>query len=134
MPWSWTVKAPEKGFDRVAVVVERNFGSHTSVQLIGEVEKGKTKTFPWLPVLRDFWTIFITEPTCKLGQFAGLLQQLGAETSVTSLEKATLSRDFVVCDGPGLNYALTLIGKRKGKPDVVDRTFMSLAGSKLPEA
>ncbi len=123
------VHVPQEGFDRVRLVMRRELGAFSSEQLLGEVEKGSTKTLLWLPILRDFGTVLICEADSKLGQFSGLLQQLGAEVTTTSLYKANLTQDFVICDGPGMSYHLCLVGEKEGRYDVLDQAPVSLAGS-----
>ncbi|HVP23273.1 MAG TPA: hypothetical protein VMS77_05115 [Conexivisphaerales archaeon] len=108
------VTNPEGEFEKVSLYVRRELGQFETDQLLGEVPPGQKKTCLWMPVLRDFGTVFIMGAGSKLGQFTGFLQQFGAEVASSSLERGSLKDDFVLCDGPGTGYTLRLVGARKG--------------------
>jgi len=122
------VTAPGSGFDKVSLFMRRRLGPFAVDELVGEVAKGTKKTFFWTPTLRDFGTLFIFDAGVKLGQFGGLLQQLGADVTTGSLNKASLKQDFVVGDGPGIDYTLRLVGERGKHEDLVDEAIVQFRG------
>jgi len=118
------VTAPAGGFDKASLFMRRRLGPFTVDELVGEVAKGTKRTLFWTPTLRDFGTLFIFDTGAKLGQFSGLLQQLGADVTTISFERASLKQDFVVCDGPGIDYTLRLVGERGKEADLVDEAIV----------
>jgi hypothetical protein len=118
------VSAPERGFDRASLFMRRRLGLFAVDELVGEVARGTKSTLFWTPTLRDFGTLFIFDTGAKLGQFGGLLQQLGADVMTGSLERASLKSDFIVCDGPGIDYTLRLVGERGKEGDLVDEAIV----------
>jgi hypothetical protein len=101
-----------EGFKKVWLSIKRCFQGASMEEKLGEMTNG-SNTFIWKPTMRSFDTLLVTYSDMLLDHFLGLLKHLGAETQQSvSAMGSYLSNNFILCDGPGINYTLTLKGKK----------------------
>jgi hypothetical protein len=102
-----------KGFHKVYLSIRRRLGEFSTDETIGEVGT-EMRTLTWKPVLRNFNVLLLTSPAISLYEFLDFLQSLGAETTKggISLSGAYMPNDFILSDGPAVDYTLRLTGER----------------------
>ncbi len=101
-----------EGFNKVWLSMKRSLESFSLDETVGEVKTGMD-TFTWKPVLRNFNLLLVTPSNTSLTPFLGFLQFLGADVkSNFSLSGSYLSDDFILCDGPAMDYTFNLVGEK----------------------
>ena len=70
-------------------------------------------TFTWKPSVSDFDIALVTSSSMYLNQFLGFLKYLGAETHTVVFSMGSyLPNNFLLSDGPAMNYTLSLVAKK----------------------
>ena len=96
-------------FKKASITIRRTIGQFTSDELIGEVQTGE-QTYTWDPIMRSFDLCLVTHATMTESHFVDLMRGLGASVSSGFLGGGTMQGDFVLCDGPSMEYSVTLTG------------------------
>lgn len=115
-----------EGFKKVWLSIKRSVQRASFEETIGDLTNG-LETFTWKPTMRTFDTILVTYSDMFMNHFAGLLQQLGAETNRNFLAfRSYLPRPFVLCDGEGIEYTMQLTGEKHILGHEKDETQITL--------
>ncbi len=102
-----------EGFSRVWLSLRRSLAGFSIDETIGENKTGMDQ-FTWKPALRSLNLLLVTPSNASLTSFLGFLQFLGADakTSSFSFLRKCLLNDFILCDGPAMDYTLSLVGEK----------------------
>ncbi len=100
-----------EGFKHVQLVMERTVGIISMQETIGSLNQ-EIGTFVWKPSLRAFNTMLLTFSNMGLPECLDFLKALGAQTNQRSFSGSVLENDFLLSDGPTINYTLQLIGEK----------------------
>ncbi len=115
-----------EGFKKVWLSIKRSIQRASFEETIGDLTNG-LETFTWKPTIRSFDTILVTYSDMFMNHFAGLLQQLGAETNRNFLAfRSYLPKPFVLCDGEGIDYKVLLTGEKHILGHEKDETQITL--------
>jgi hypothetical protein len=113
-----------EGFTKVLVNLKRHT-SHSSVEeTLGEVSDGGG-SFSWKPLVRNFDVVLTTSSSMTQSAFLDFLKSLGAQ--VQSGFFANIQGDFLLCDGPAIEYTLSLKGEKKYIGKEEDKTTLKLS-------
>lgn len=116
------VSATGRGFNGVSLSIDRRLGGSSFEESLGQVRDGSL-TFSWKPVLRNFdETLVCTRMSFK--QLKGFLEVFGANIK-GDFAGPKMTNDFILCDGPAIEYYLYARGNRFPVPEV-DRTRLFL--------
>jgi len=113
-----------EGFTRVEVNMKRRTSHSAVVEILGDVSDGGG-SFSWKPQVRNFDVILTTSSSMTQGALLNFLESLGAQTHKGIF--ANLKSDFLLCDGPALEYTLTLKGEKKYIGKEEDKTPVKLS-------
>ena len=113
-----------EGFKRVWFTLKRSVKRASIEESIGEVTDG-IGTFSWRPFLRNFDVTLVTSSSMTLGAFVDFLKYLGADAK-QSLWGSYMPSDFLLCDGPAMNYTLRLKGEKHFLGNEEDKTKINL--------
>jgi hypothetical protein len=95
-------------------------------ETVGEVTGG-IGTFTWRPFLRNFDVVLVTSSSMSLGAFVDFLKNLGADAKQSFFSLGSyIPNDFLLCDGPTMNYTLRLRGEKHFLGHEEDKTKISL--------
>lgn len=100
-------------FTRVWLSLKRSVAGISLDETIGEITTSMNQ-FTWKPSLRSFNVLLVTPSNASLTGFLGFLRSLGADakTSSFSFSGEYLQNDFILCDGPAMDYTLSLVGDK----------------------
>lgn len=113
-----------EGFFGVQVNLKRKTAYTTIEETLTEIKYGAA-SLTWKPIVRNFDATLTTLSAMPHGDFIELLKCLGAE--VYKGVFANLKNDFVLCDGPAIEYTLTLKGEKKYIGKEEDKTAIKLS-------
>lgn len=113
-----------EGFFGVQVNLKRRTSHSVSEEKLTEIKYGAS-SIVWKPVVRDFDAILTTLSAMTHSDFLELLKGFGAEINKGVF--SNLKSDFVLCDGPAIEYTLTLRGDKKYIGKEEDRTAIKLS-------
>lgn len=113
-----------EGFKRVWLTLQRSTSRASIEETIGEVASG-IGTFTWKPFLRTFDVVLVTSSSMSLSAFLDFLKYLGADAK-QSLWGSYMPSEFLLCDGPAMNYTLQLRGEKHFVGHEEDKTKISL--------
>ena len=100
-----------EGFKWVKLSVKRRAGRASDEEDLGSLTNG-SETFTWNPKIRNFDVLLVTHSQMHVDQFVHFLRLLGAETQEGAFFGPSLADNFVLCDGPNMNYQLVLTGEK----------------------
>ncbi len=112
-------------FKSATVVVKRTLGQYTSTEIIGDIQAG-VQEFTWKPILRDFDLLLVTKGSISESQLADLVKGLGGQVSSGIFRGGSVEGDFILCDGPAIDYKVVLRGHRgflENPEDTVNATL-----------
>ena len=112
-----------QGFKGVALSLQRISGIPLE-QTIAQINNG-SGTYVWKPFISNFDTMLTTYSTMDVRQFAVFSKYLGANVK-TGLMRDDLISDFILCDGPDINYYLRLTGEKSFLGQEKDETRIKL--------
>ncbi|MBI3858828.1 MAG: hypothetical protein HY296_01095 [Thaumarchaeota archaeon] len=112
-------------FKRASLFITRRVGPFKSDELIGGALAG-SQSMTWKPILRSFDLCLATHGSMRMSQLVEVARGLGASVS-SGIFGASVPGDFILCDGPGLEYGLSLRGALGLLPDVSDQTSASIS-------
>ncbi len=90
---------------------------------LGEIKYGGLSA-TWQPTVKDFDVILTTSSSMTEPAFVGFLESLGAEVKKGFF--ASLKGDFLLCDGPAIEYTLILKGEKRYIGKEEDKTSIKL--------
>jgi hypothetical protein len=101
-----------EGFSRVWLSLRRSLEEFSLDETIGETKTGIDQ-FTWRPTLRSLNLLLVAPSNASLTPFLDFLKFLGADakTSFSPWGKY-LQNDFILCDGPAVDYTLSLVGEK----------------------
>ena len=111
-------------FKRIWLTLKRSAKRASIEETIGEVTDGMG-TCIWKPVISSFDVVLVTSSNMSLGAFLDFLKYLGANAK-QSLLGSYMPNDFLLCDGPGMNYTLRLKGEKRFLGHEEDKTEVRL--------
>jgi hypothetical protein len=115
-----------EGFKRVWLTLKRNAGRASVEESLGEVADG-LGTFTWKPVAANFDVVLVTSSNMSLGAFVDFLKYLGADAKQSFFAMGSyLPNDFLLCDGPTMDYTLRFRGEKHFVGHEEDKTKISL--------
>jgi len=104
--------------------VKRSAKRASVEETLGEVTNG-IGTYTWKPIIPSFDVVLVTSSNMSLGAFLDFLKYLGADAK-QSLLGSYVPNDFLLCDGPGMNYTLRLKGEKRFLGHEEDKTEIRL--------
>jgi hypothetical protein len=99
-----------EGFTNLILSIQRHTTSCKTEEILTEFKYGAAAVI-WKPTIRNFDVTLTTLSGIAHGDYLTFLKSLGAETQ--SGVFSSLKSDFVLCDGPKIEYALALKGEKK---------------------
>lgn len=99
-----------EGFTNLILDIQRHTAYCKTEEILTEFKYGAAAVI-WKPTIRNFDVTLTTLSGVAHGDYLTFLKSLGAE--IQSGFFGTLKSNFVVCDGPGIEYALVLKGEKK---------------------
>lgn len=114
-----------EGFKRVWVTLKRSVNRASIEEEIGEVTGG-AGSFTWKPFLRNFDFALVTSSSMTLSDFIGVLNYLGAEAKQGFFSLSAMPNAFLLCDGPTMDYTLSLKGEKHLIGHEEDKTKITL--------
>jgi hypothetical protein len=99
-----------EGFTNLILSIQRHTTYCKTEEVLTEFKYGAAAVI-WKPTLRNFDVTLTTLSGIAHGDYLTFLKSLGAETQNGVF--SSLKSDFVVCDGPKIEYALVLKGEKK---------------------
>ena len=116
----------DASFKKVSLILKRNVGNIHVDEPLGEITSG-TGTFTWKPSVSNFDIALVTSSNMYLNQFLGFLKYLGAETHAGIFSMGSyLPNNFLLSDGPAMNYTLSLDGEKGFFMHEKDETKLTL--------
>ncbi len=116
-----------EGFKNVQVSLERQLGRTHIEEVIGVVGAAGMDSFTWKPFLRNFDVALVAPSTMGPGQFVDFLRYLGADAKASFFSFGNyMPNDFLLCDGPAMDYTLRLRGEKHILGHEEDTTRVSL--------
>ena len=113
-----------EGFFGVQVNLKRRTPYGATEEMLTEIKYGAA-SITWKPITRNF-DVTLTAPSAVThGDFLELLKGFGAEVNKGVF--SNLKSDFVLCDGPAIEYTLTLRGDKKYIGKEEDKTTVRLS-------
>jgi hypothetical protein len=100
------------GFTRASMVVKRSIGDFKKEEAIGEFTEGLA-TFTWKPVLPNLNVVLVTHSDMSLQSFLAFLRSLGVDAKGGYFSFSYLPADFILSDGPDMEYTLQLAGDKR---------------------
>jgi hypothetical protein len=120
------VSSHGEGFKRVWLTLKRNVNRASTEEFIGELTEG-IGSFTWRPFQRNFDVALATHSNMSLNDFLGFLNYLGANSKQSFFSLGTyLPSDFLLCDGPTMNYTLSIKGEKHFIGHEEDKTKITL--------
>ncbi len=113
-----------EGFFGVQVNLKRKTTYSASEETLTEIKYGAA-SINWKPIVRNFDVILTTFSAMTHPDFLEFIKGFGAEVNKGVF--ATLKSDFVLCDGPAIEYTLTLRGDKKYIGKEEDKTTVRLS-------
>ncbi len=113
-------------FHGVSLKMKRELSGFKMEEPIGRVPMNGNQTFSWSPIFRAIDTVFIFHSQMSLNDFEKFLQWSGAQLSSGVFSHGVVS-DYVLEDGPSMNYVLDLTGERGFLQDVHDESKITFA-------
>jgi hypothetical protein len=113
-----------EGFFGVQVSLKRKTAYTIIEETLTEIKYGAA-SIDWKPIVRDFDVTLTAPSAVTQGDFLELLKGFGAEVNKGFF--GNLKSDFVVCDGPAIEYTLTLKGEKKYIGKEEDKTTVRLS-------
>lgn len=99
-----------EGFTNLILSVQRHTTHCRTEEILTEFKYGAAAVI-WKPTIRNFDVTLTTLSGVAHGDYLNFLKSLGAE--IQSGFFGSLKSNFVVCDGPKIEYALVLKGEKK---------------------
>ncbi|HSV49440.1 MAG TPA: hypothetical protein VLH35_03910, partial [Candidatus Acidoferrales bacterium] len=112
-----------EGFFGVQVNLKRRTSRSSSEETLAEIKYGAA-AITWKPIVRNFDVTLTTLSAMAQGDFLELLKTFGAEINKGVF--SNLKSDFVLGDGPAIEYTLTLRGEKKYIGKEEDKTALKL--------
>ncbi len=100
-----------EGFKWVKLSVKRRAGRASDEEDLGSLTSG-SETFTWRPKIRIFDVLLVTHSQICVDRFVEFLEFMGAKKQEGAFFGSSLADNFVLCDGPNMNYQLVLIGEK----------------------
>ncbi len=100
-----------EGFMNIILNLKRQTAYSKTEEAITEFKYGAVAAI-WRPTIRSFDVTLTTPSGMAHGAFFDFLKTLGADVQSGSIF-GILKNDFVLCDGPAMQYTLTLKGEKK---------------------
>jgi hypothetical protein len=118
-----------EGFMNIMLNLKRQTPYSKTEETITEFKYGAAAAI-WTPTARSFDVTLTTLSGMAHGDFLGFIKTLGADVQSGSIF-GNLKNDFVLCDGPAIDYTLTLKGEKKyiGKEEASTAVKLSVASS-----
>jgi hypothetical protein len=113
-----------EGFFGIQVNLKRKIAYTSIEETLTEIKYGAA-SINWKPITRNFDLTLTTPSAIGQDDFITVLKSLGAE--VTKGFLTNLKSDFVLCDGPAIEYTLTLKGEKKYIGKEEDKTAIKLS-------
>jgi hypothetical protein len=113
-----------EGFFGVQVNLKRRTTCSSSEETLTEIKYGAA-SITWKPIVRNFDVTLTTLSAMTLSNFLEFLKTFGAEINKGVF--SNLKSDFVLCDGPAIEYTLTLRGEKKYIGKEEDKTALNLS-------
>jgi hypothetical protein len=113
-----------EGFTKVLVNLKRRTSYSTVEETLGEVSDGGG-SFTWKPFVRNFDVVLTTFSSMPQSAFLDFLKFLGAQVQSGFVPKT--KGDFLLCDGPAIEYTLSLKGEKKYIGKEEDKTMLKLS-------
>jgi hypothetical protein len=113
-----------EGFFGVQVNLKRKTTYSAMEETLTEIKYGAA-SITWKPIIRNFDVTLTTLSAMTQPDFLELLKGFGAEVNKGVF--ANLKSDFVLCDGPAIEYTLTLKGEKKYIGKEEDKTAIKLS-------
>jgi hypothetical protein len=107
----FTLQVSGQDFKKASLIMKRDVGFGFSEEPIGEVVSG-TGAFEWRPILREFDLLLVTHGSFSMNQLADLIQGFGGQVNKGMLSGDSVPGDFVLCDGPSVDFTVELRGDR----------------------
>ena len=121
------VSSHGEGLKNVQVSLEREMDRAKLQELIGVVGASGMGSFSWKPFIRNFDVVLVAPSNMGLSQFVEFLKYLGADANASFFSLGNyMSSDFLLCDGPAMNYAMRLRGEKHFLGHEEDKTRISL--------
>jgi hypothetical protein len=99
-----------EGFTNLILSIQRHTTCCKTEEILTEFKYGAAAVI-WKPTIRNFDVTITTLSGITHGSYLAFLKSLGAETQNSIF--SSLKSDFVLCDGPKVEYALVLKGEKK---------------------
>jgi hypothetical protein len=99
-----------EGFTNVSLNLKRSTSHSCLEESFGEIKFGAA-SFSWKPTFRTFDVVLTTSSSMSESVFLDFLTFLGAEVQKGFF--ANLKSDFLLCDGPFVEYTLNLKGAKR---------------------
>jgi hypothetical protein len=99
-----------EGFTNLILSIQRHTTYCKTEEILTEFKYGAAAVI-WKPTIRNFDVALTTLSGVAHGDYIAFLQSLGAE--IQSGVFGTLKSNFVLCDGPEIEYSLVLKGEKK---------------------
>jgi len=112
-----------EGFTEVTVNLKRRVAYGEAEEVLAQLKFGAS-AITWKPIVRNFDITLTLSSVISLGEFVGFLRHLGAEAKEGAL--TSLKSDFVLCDGPAIEYTLALRGDKKYIGKEEDKTALKV--------
>jgi len=118
-----------EGFMNIILNLKRQTPYSRTEETITEFKYGAAAAI-WRPTVRSFDVTLTTLSGMSHADFFNFIKTLGADVQKGSIF-STLKGDFVLCDGPAMQYTLTLKGEKKyiGKEEASTAVKLSSASS-----
>jgi hypothetical protein len=109
----------------IQLSLKRNVQFAKTEEVIGQVVNGM-ELFTWKPLIRNFDVTLVSHSNIGLNQFIDFLKYLGANAN-HSFFASYMPNDFLLCDGPGIEYILKLSGEKRWVGHEDDETRLTLS-------
>jgi hypothetical protein len=99
-----------EGFTNLILSIQRRTSHCRTEEILTEFKYGAAAVI-WKPTIRNFDVTLTTLSAVTHGTYIAFLKSFGSEIQNGVL--SSLKSDFVLCDGPKIEYALVLKGEKK---------------------